>query len=359
MILKNLIYAASLALSAFSAPTEYKDVAETSVSVDEMAIPSNNHHSVYLVTVLHKENLLEDGKVVAKRLSNVRLVFDVEDGQLMCNGEMVPAGVSNKRVAAEILTGISQDKRDQADLIKQKFDKGIVDITFEVKVAQVSLGIVTVRRLYISEHIRQVNGNSVLQKDYVQHVMDIYPSGEFKLQQVHGHHEDKHHEHHENKHHGHGHKHHGHHESKHKNAAHALPANVHPAVAPIDVAVRPHLNHAALIPKFVSQSSRNGDKGNWILSDYMTMILTNLAMWVCELNPIMRGFLFGLSATVVTLTIFAFVQLVSGAMSRKKYEPVQVDFEQQMWKPTADKDKFYKRGNESAVSSVNLLTQQE
>jgi len=308
-----------LGSAVFSAPTEYKDIHETTLDIARIDTNTPDHRSAYLVTVERQDDLVtkDTGELVAERITKVQLAFSVKDNCLMCNGHKVPVGISHKKVKAEILT-LSEHKLTKE--VEKQFDKGIVDIAFDVKADEVRVGGIIIRRLYIEELIKEVNGETVKQKDYVQQMIDIYPDGSFIT------HKPKNHA------------------KQEKNSEKALDAAAPRKSVQLINDKKPESDAA------MAATSDRIAAGEKRIEDCMV----DFAIWYYSLPPVFRGMLAGMTSVMLFLTVFFLVQAVLRWKDGVSYSEVQ---SYENVESFSEKDKLYGTVNKSVASTTDLSNQ--
>jgi hypothetical protein len=352
---KQLFTIASLSFLAFGkampAHGDYKDVGVTKLDIKAVELPQ--HDTGFLITVSREDDLFEKatGKQVAERLTAIRLSFVVRDSRLLCNGMHIPVGISDKHVEAQIITGFTPESIPKADELRQEFDKGIVGISFDVKASEVYFGGMKLRRLFIKEKVTEVNGEKVRESEFVQHIMDVYPDGHFMAHhpniiktsplglllapgQPDAQHDHDHHHHH--------HSHHHHHEDHHHHHKHEA---------------TPESDFQSYSPRKTIELLASSDN-DFSFSQFANDALQGFAEWFYSLHPILRGFLAGLSTMTLFVSVFSLVQIILHMVYGNQYEKVQFDLESNV-KSMEESKKFYKAGNHSDVSTVNLLAEQD
>jgi hypothetical protein len=181
--LKNtLTFSALLALSAavFAAPLQ--DISVTSIDLAENTYNKQGDEHLF-VTVTRIDDLVDDdGSLLAERIMAVRVTFDVEENQLMCNGKPVEIGVSNIQVEAQMAANpskLSITTEEDAALLADSFDIGLVTVEVTATILdelKTDDGMVF-RRLSVQELITEVNGQKVIQTEAGQQILDIFDNG--------------------------------------------------------------------------------------------------------------------------------------------------------------------------------------
>jgi hypothetical protein len=165
-------FVAFVATSAIANPM--LDVHDT--ELEFMPLPTlDPRDDSFLIRIQRIDDLTDDAEteILAERIQSVELAFDIADGYLTCNGEYVPAGVSQLEVTANTLTLFTT-----ADGQEEKFDKGIVGVHLDVTVEDVPVDDgLKLRRITVHERITEINGEQVDQNDIVQQVLEVLPNG--------------------------------------------------------------------------------------------------------------------------------------------------------------------------------------
>ncbi|KAI7868420.1 hypothetical protein BDF14DRAFT_1724532, partial [Spinellus fusiger] len=169
-----LIFVATL---AWAVPI--KDVSVTSVDLSESAINTQGDTHLY-VTVTRVDDLVDDdGTLLAERLMAVRIQFDVLQQKLHCNKVPVEIGMSNIQIEAQMAVNpslLSIDSAAEAAVLEDAFETGLatVEVTVSLMDELVTEEGLTFRRLLVKERITEINGQSVVQTEAGQQILDVF-----------------------------------------------------------------------------------------------------------------------------------------------------------------------------------------
>ncbi|GAB5593819.1 hypothetical protein Unana1_08719 [Umbelopsis nana] len=159
-----------------------QDISATSVDIQEepLGFGGNEH---LIVTVTRVDDLLDDnGDFLAERVMAVRVNFDVIENQLMCNGQPVNIGVSSMQIEAQI--GSNPDKltiasAEELAVVEDQFYTGLVtvEVTASLEDQLTTEDGITFRRINVQERIIEINGETVVQTEAGQQVLDVFEGG--------------------------------------------------------------------------------------------------------------------------------------------------------------------------------------
>ncbi|KAJ3011979.1 hypothetical protein HKX48_006548 [Thoreauomyces humboldtii] len=117
------------------------------------------------------------GTLLAARVADVIVMFEITPtGVVSVNGQVVPMGMSNLQVEADVVTGVTADgEKLSEDQLTKAFDVGLVGMKVLVEGEKDHHG---VSHLVISEVVTEINGEQVAQRNVMQQLVDIFPNGE-------------------------------------------------------------------------------------------------------------------------------------------------------------------------------------
>ncbi|TPX71177.1 hypothetical protein SpCBS45565_g01371 [Spizellomyces sp. 'palustris'] len=176
----------TLLASVFANPLpKIKDLHAT--SLDLYAIDNENDYGRFAVRVERVDQVVdvkddqkdEEGKLLAARIHDVVVVFDVgPKGNVLVNGVPVPMGMSNLKIEADVVTGVTAEgEKFTKQELASAFDTGLIGMKVHVAGDTASNGQVELTRLVITEEITEVNGKEVVQNNAIQQVIEIHPDG--------------------------------------------------------------------------------------------------------------------------------------------------------------------------------------
>ncbi|KAI9591706.1 hypothetical protein BDF19DRAFT_453963 [Syncephalis fuscata] len=150
----------------------------------------------FAVTVERVDDLLDDdGRIIAERVMDVKLNFDINDDDVLVNGVPVDLGLSTIQVETDVLVAPrGQMAGLTADDVEPAFDTGIVKLKVKAQADEIlvdaldiddsneetvdiSETMLKVRRVVVTARILEINGHDVVQTDLIEQVIDIMPSG--------------------------------------------------------------------------------------------------------------------------------------------------------------------------------------
>ncbi|KAI8050239.1 hypothetical protein BDF22DRAFT_602680, partial [Syncephalis plumigaleata] len=153
----------------------------------------------FAVKVERVDDLLDDdGRIIAERIMDVKLNFDINDDEVLVNGVPVDLGLSTIQVETDILVSPrGQAAGITSEDVEPAFDTGIVTLKVkaqadEILVDAIDLGepdansnapvditesLMKVRRIVVTARILEINGHDVVQTDLIEQVLDILPTG--------------------------------------------------------------------------------------------------------------------------------------------------------------------------------------
>jgi hypothetical protein len=183
----------------------------------------------FAVKVERVDDLLDDdGRIIAERVMDVKLNFDINDDELLVNGVPVDLGLSTIQVETDILVAPrGQAAGITSDDVEPAFDTGIVKLKVKAQADEILIdaidleesdvdtdvsvdntdqpdkiladasdleesdvntdvptdstdSLMVVRRVVVTARILEINGHDVVQTDLIEQVLDILPTGEIR-----------------------------------------------------------------------------------------------------------------------------------------------------------------------------------
>lgn len=154
------------------------DLSSTSVEVDEADTSLTT--SVFTVKVQRVDDLMSDeGDFLAERIMAVAFNFDVDNDNIIINDVPVPLGVSTIQVEAAVIVGPAVEVTEEnfEDLMNS-FDIGLVTVMVSATAEMIELEDGSqIRRITIEETVTEINGQTVVQTEIGQQIVDISDDG--------------------------------------------------------------------------------------------------------------------------------------------------------------------------------------
>ncbi|CAG8452446.1 13472_t:CDS:2 [Cetraspora pellucida] len=158
-------------LLVFSQAGPIKDESKTTIDIAEIQTPGTDR---FVVAVNRVDDLVDDGgEILAEKITSVVINFELRDDALMMNNVLVPMNVSSVQVfQAEIVpANITQEQLQEYE---NSFDIGMV--TVDVKTVANSFPTddvnISLRRIYITIRIIEIDGVTVTQRDVVGRILE-------------------------------------------------------------------------------------------------------------------------------------------------------------------------------------------
>jgi hypothetical protein len=186
------------------------DESSTSLKVSPTTITPFGDQE-FTVTVERVDDLLDDdGGLIAERITDVSLRFEVADDQVKVNGVPVDFGISTVQVESKVNIGrVGMSAGLTAEEVAPAFDIGLVLLKVKAQADKILVdadelaalrenlqgenadeellsnidealamgGQFEVRRVVVAARILEINGHDVVQTNAVEQVFDILPSG--------------------------------------------------------------------------------------------------------------------------------------------------------------------------------------
>jgi len=175
----------------------------------------------FAVTVERVDDLVDDdGRIIAERIMDVKLNFDINDDDVLVNGVPVNLGLSTIQVETDVLMApLARAAGLTADDVKPAFDTGIVKLKVKAQAEEILVDaleladasndgqasaittdgddnnnsnnndnvpvdvtetLLKVRRIVVTARILEINGHEIVQTDLIGQVIDILSTGEIR-----------------------------------------------------------------------------------------------------------------------------------------------------------------------------------